>query len=248
VLDSGDAPVPNIVARAVAAMSAHDAVYHVLDHRQAKNSRFPGENGAVYFESWHTSDGGLHQKMFADRHGHQGRLLNDFAGRKAPGRRGGPALSWDARNNTIFSMRFGTSPGGGGAPSLDPYADPGATLRALEAAGGLRLAGRVEVDGRHAYRLVSGPVRRPHGEMEERVEFIVDAETYLPLASRFVTRSGAGDSLELFTRYLVYERLPLNARSRAKLDLDPHPGAKCAPGAGKTIGRGTLGFPNPCAR
>jgi hypothetical protein len=52
----------------------------------------------------------------------------------------------------------------------------------------------------------------------------------------------------MFTRYVVYARLPLNARSRAKLDLDPHPGARCAPGADKIMGRGTLGFPNPCAR
>jgi hypothetical protein len=46
-------------------------------------------------------------------------------------------------------------------------------------------------------------------------------------------------------KYLVYERLPFDGRSRAQLALDPHPGAKCAPEAGKLRDR-ALGFPNPC--
>lgn len=61
------------------------------------------------------------------------------------------------------------------------------------------------------------------------------------------TRSGGG--VDFFTRFLVYERLPLDAESRAQLDLDPHPGAKCSPGAGRLKGRrAAIGFPNPCAR
>ena len=143
-------------------------------------------------------------------------------------------------------MRFGFSRRWRGAPALDPFADPGAGLRALEAQGRLRLAGNVEVDGRRAYRLTSGYVQAFGRGAEERAVFLVDAETYLPLASRFTRRFGEG-WIDVFTRYLVYERLPLDARSRAQLDLDPHPGAKCAPGADRIIGGGSLGFPNPCA-
>jgi hypothetical protein len=248
LLDSENSPAPNVIARAVAAVSADEAVYHVLDRRRVRASDFPGNNGAAYFESWHTTDGSRHEKVFADGHGRPGKLLGELAGRRAPGRRGGPMVRWDARANTIYSGRFGTLPGNRGAPSLDPNSDPGATLRALEDQGRLRLDGTVDVDGRRAYRLVSGTVPSKFRGSRESVEFLVDADTYLPLASRFVERARPGHRYELIIRYLVYKRLPLDARSRAKLDLDPHPGAKCALGADETMGRGSLGFPNPCAR
>ena len=147
----------------------------------------------------------------------------------------------------IMSRRFGSARSSRGAPNIDPYGDPGAGLRALEAQGRLRLAASGEVDGRRAYRLVSGDVKGGGG-FTERVEYLVDAETYLPLASIYTATSAEGDRRELHTRYLVYERLPLNARTRTLLDLDPHPNAKCERGAGEIMGRGTLGFPNPCAR
>jgi hypothetical protein len=44
----------------------------------------------------------------------------------------------------------------------------------------------------------------------------------------------------------VYERLPLNERNRAFLDLDPHPGAKCSQFAGELRGDKGVGFGNPC--
>ena len=114
--------------------------------------------------------------------------------------------------------------------------------------GRLRVAGETEVDGRRAYRLTSGFVAGFARGSEERVEFVVDAETYLPLSSRFSQHFRNGDSFELRTRYLVYQRLPLDKRSLAQLDLDPHPGAKCGPDSDKVMGRGSFGFPNPCAR
>ena len=51
----------------------------------------------------------------------------------------------------------------------------------------------------------------------------------------------------MFTRYLAYEHLPLDARSRSDLDLDPHPRATCATGAGELRGPRGLGNPNPCS-
>ncbi len=53
--------------------------------------------------------------------------------------------------------------------------------------------------------------------------------------------------IDFSIRYLVYERLPLNARSRAQLDLDAHPGARCSPSTGETRRYGVVGFRNPCA-
>jgi hypothetical protein len=248
LLDS-DAPGPNVVELAVAALNDDDAVYHVLDRRRVRSfgpGSLPRDNRTVYFESWHTTDGRQHQKFFAGRGDHRGKLYGEFAGRRIPGRRGGPMLSWDARTNTISSIRFGSSRGSRGAPGLDQFAGPAAQLRALEAQGRLRSIGTVEVGGKRAYRLVSD-TERVRGGVKERSEFLVDAETYLPLASRYRTE-GPENGYELLTRYLVYERLPLDSRSEAKLDLDPHPGAKCAPLADEIMGRGTLGFPNPCAR
>ncbi len=248
VVDS-DGPGPNVLALAVAAVTDRDSVYHVVQSNKlhATDVRAPVEGQRIWFESWHAPDGRFHQRAFAPGGEHRGRLIGEYAGRRTPGRRGGPMLSWYARNNTISSMRIGWSSNPRGAPFLDQFADPGTQLRSLEEQGRLHAAGTTEVDGHKAYRLSSGtvPGSGPHGK--ERIEFLVDAETYLPLASHY-THTNGKHRYELYTRYVVYKRMPVNARSRAKLDLDPHPGAKCAPGADKIIGRGTLGFPNPCAR
>jgi hypothetical protein len=120
-----------------------------------------------------------------------------------------------------------------------------ASLRELERTGRLRLAGTMSFRGRRAYRLVADPTTRWRDCLFERIEFLVDAETYLPLAE-YVSVRVDGRTYRLRTRYLVYERLPLDARSRALLALDPHPRATCAPGAGDLRGNRRLGFPNPC--
>jgi hypothetical protein len=247
VVDS-DGPGPNVLALAVAAVTDRASVYHVVERNElhATDVRAPAEGRRIWFESWHAADGRFHQRAFAPGGEHRGRLIGEYAGRRTPGRRGGPMLSWYARNNTITSIRIGFSEGHG-APFLNQFADPGTQLRSLEEQGRLHAAGTTEVDGRRAYRLASDTVPGWGPRGKERIEFLVDAETYLPLASRY-THSNGNHRYVMFTRYVVYARLPLNARSRAKLDLDPHPGARCAPGADKIMGRGTLGFPNPCAR
>ena len=248
VLDS-DAPGPDVVELAVAAVSADDAVYHVRQRTRVRMSPFvPGSNRTIYTESWHTAGSRLHQKVFAAGRDRPGRLVGDFAGRRTLGRMGGPVLAWDARTNTISSIRYGSSRGSRGVPDLDPFGDAGAQLRAFEAQGRLRVAGSVELGGRRAYRLVSGAVEGPAPGTKARGQFVVDAQTYLPLAIHYTQTTRNGDRLDLFIRYFAYERLPLHARSRARLDLDPHPGARCALGAGETMGNGTLGFRNPCAR
>ena len=249
LLDS-DTPGPGVIEKAVAAVTGEGAVYHVLQRGSGSSTGIPEQRRqSFYFESWHTPDGRTHRKTFEAEPGRRVRLLEDWAGRRLPGRRGGPLLRWDARSNTIYAGGFAVGSGTKGAPRIDPFGDPGATLRALEREGRLRVDGTVQVGDRVAYRLVSGVVPGPTDGEEESVEFLVDSETYLPLAQRYWVRFGSAKPSTYRFRYLVYERLPLNSRTRAQLDLDPHPGAKCSPGTANLKGRrAAIGFPNPCAR
>ena len=61
-------------------------------------------------------------------------------------------------------------------------------------------------------------------------------------------RERGGATYSVRWRFLVYKRLPLNDETESLLDFDPPAGAKCAPGTGKLVRKGSLGFPNPCAR
>jgi hypothetical protein len=251
LLDS-DARGPDVVERAAAAVSRDGVIYHFVERREVRASYEPLDMD-TYVESWHTSDGRIHQKAYAAK-GRRGRLLEDWAGRRLPGRRVWPRLRWDAWTNTISEGAFGPSPDHG-APVLGFFGDHGAQLRRLQAQGRLRVAGTTRVGQRRAYRLVSGPVRTPdYDRGEERVEFIIDADTYLPLAQRFSLRGRSTEPghpkfrIQVNSRFLVYERLPLNPRNRKLLHLGPHPGAKCSEFAHELSGRRGVGVPNPCAR
>jgi hypothetical protein len=248
LLDS-DAPGPDVVEQAVAAVTRAGVVYHVVErsHVSATGTPDPARM-TIFTEYWHTTGGRYHAKTYAARGDRRGRLRNDMAGRRLPGRRGGPALLWTAGANTIVAMGYAHRDPSKGAPGIDYFTDPGARLRALEEQSRLRLAGTTRFADRRAYRLVSGVVPSWMKGGEESVEFLVDSETYLPLAERRWLRSRGGAEITFRTRYLVYEHLPLNARSREQLDLDPHPGARCAQGTGDLKGRRAPGFPNPCAR
>jgi hypothetical protein len=133
---------------------------------------------------------------------------------------------------------------GGGVPFLDPFTDPGARLQALEKQGKLRAVGTTTVDGKRAYRLVSGKV--PVDKDQAEVEIDVDAKTYLPLTQRLTLTMAAGPKVVALTRYSVYERVGLNDRTEGRLALDRHPSAKCSEGAHDLTER-SLGYPNPCA-
>jgi hypothetical protein len=128
-------------------------------------------------------------------------------------------------------------------PDVDPANDLGAQLRELAEQGRLRVTGETELDGRRSYRLDSGlwvdDRQRGH---TERVMFLVDAETYLPLEHRRVSTQRAitaippnmlpekesWDALVIstnVTRYLVYERLEPTPGNLRKLRFGRHPGA-----------------------
>jgi stage V sporulation protein SpoVS len=247
------APGAGIVERAVAAVSQPDVVYHVVERSRADVSYAP-EATTLYIESWHTSDGRIHQRTYAAEDGRRGKLMQDFAGVQIPGRRVNPVLMWDASTDTISEAGFGPGPDTG-APVINPFNEPGAQLRALEAEGRLRVAGETLVEGKRAYRLVSGPVDHPHlRNGEERAEYLVDADTYIPLERTYESVHRSTDPehpisrIEITGELLVYERLPLTDENRALLDLDPHPGAKCSDFAHELTGKQGVGFPNPCAR
>ena len=85
---------------------------------------------------------------------------------------GGPAMMYDAHTNQIFQSGFGRTRSKH-APTVDPF-NPGEGLKELRAEGSLRVAGEVQIDGRRAYRLVSGDVPSA-GHAIQRTEIVVDA-------------------------------------------------------------------------
>jgi hypothetical protein len=247
LLDSEEGPAPNVLAQAVAALTRPDVIYHAEIIGTGRSSDMPEEGTIVTrYETWHTADGRMRQRSYVTKHGRKTRSYGEIAGQRRPGRLGGPALRYDAFSNTIVESGFGRSGSGHGAPGVDPF-DPGRSLRELQAEGRLRLAGRAVVEGRPAYRLVSGDVRDADGRIQ-RTELLVDAKTYLPREQRFFLR-GKDLKQSLRWRYVVYERLPLNEKTEPLLHLHSPRGAKCSPFADEVESerRGSLGYPNPCA-
>jgi hypothetical protein len=246
LLDSDEGPGGNVVAKAVAALTQPDVIYHAEVIPSLHASDRPEPKQRPFFDTWHTTGGRMHQRMYLLKDGHRGRLYEDFAGQRRPGRLGGPALRYDGRTNTINESGFGRDLSVKGAPGVDPF-NPGEGLKELEAEGRLRVAGRVEVDGRPAYRLVSDTVRGSGGTVE-RSQILVDAETFLPREQRLFIKNRDGSTVRVVWRYVTYERLPLNDETSSLLAFDPPAGAKCTPGARHMTRKGSLGFPNPCAR
>jgi hypothetical protein len=240
-----DTPGSGVIDKAVAAVTRQGFVYHVVEFTTASASP-PLEDGAsappVLAESWYTSDGRLHRKAFVVRDGKKGRLAEDYAGWQHAGRRAGAALRFDGFTNTITESGWARNPGG--APTIDSAQAPGGQLRALVEDGRLRVAGTTSVDGKRAYRLVSGKIDMDGAELE--IEFTVDASSYLPLSQHITTRQDGGQTYDVETRYRTYEQLPLNARTDRLLALDPHPDAKCSEYAHELTEERDLGFPNPC--
>jgi hypothetical protein len=236
----------SVVDRAVAAVTREGVVFHVLEFTTYHDANLPaGARGEVFFEAWYTSDGRVHQKAGSVRAGQKGRLMEDFAGRRRPGRTVGAALRWDAFSNTISESGFARGEDEGVVPTLDSFQNPATQLRVLHEQGRLRVAETTWVNRNPAYRLVSNTLAVDDGEFE--IEYTVDAESYLPLSRRISTELDDGGTLQALTRYRVYERLALSDKTNRLLDLDPHPYAKCSEFAHELTEARDLGFPNPCA-
>jgi hypothetical protein len=246
LLGSDEGPGPNVVARAVAALTDDDVIYHAEVIATAQAPDFPQGKRGLYYETWHTASGRMRQRSYGPLRNRKKGVYGEVAGQRRPGRLGGPSLTYDPLSNSIYETGFGRDPSAKGAPGFDAF-DPGRSVKELQAEGRLRVAGRVEVDGRPAYRLVSGDVSSSGGSVQ-RSELLVDAKTYLPRELRLVDRAPNGLTRRLRWRYLVYERLPLNDKTESLLGFHPPRGAKCSPGTDKLVRKGSLGFPNPCAR
>ncbi|HKP21631.1 MAG TPA: hypothetical protein VJT68_08945, partial [Thermoleophilaceae bacterium] len=216
LLDSDEGRAPGVLAKAVAALSQKDAVYHAVFIGHMRTSDMPERRPVPYEETWHTAGGRMRWKSYMTHDGEKGRLLSELAGRRRPGRLGGPALMYDARRNTIFPSGFGRTQSKT-APGVDPF-DPGRSLREFQAEGRLRVAGEVELRGRRAYRLVSD-WEQVAGGATARSEIVVDARTYLPIEQRLFSHAPNGKTARVVWRYLTYERLPLNERTSRLLDL-----------------------------
>jgi hypothetical protein len=245
LLDSEDGRAPNVVAKAVAALTQKDAVYHARGFGYMWSPVEPKRQPSPFVETWHTAGGRMHWKTYAAKDGKRGRLLSEIAGQRRPGRLGGPALMYDALKNEINPSGFGRSQAKM-APGVDPF-DPGRALREFQAEGRLRVAGEIEVDGKRAYRLVSD-WEQAAGGATQRSEIVVDARTYLPITHRLWSRAPNGiGTARMVWHYLTYERLPLNEKTGRLLDLDAPADAKCSEGTYPLLRRGSLGYPNPCA-
>jgi hypothetical protein len=221
-------------------------VYHAEVIATGRVPDFPEANKGLYYETWHTASGRMRQRSYGPARNRSKRVYGEVAGQRRPGRLGGPSLTYDPLSNLIYETGFGRSRSGTGAPGFDPF-DPGRSIKELQAEGRLRAAGRVEVDGRPAYRLVSGDVASTGGSVQSSV-LLVDTETYLPRELRLIDRLPNGVTRRLRWQYVVYEALPLNDKTESLLHFHPPARAKCRPGTDKLDRKGSLGFPNPCAR
>jgi hypothetical protein len=215
---------PGVIEKAVAAVSSEEAIYHSV-------SRLTTDGVTRYWdEAWIGPDGRRHGLLYEANGGDRGSLWLEASWDGSIG------SSFDARTNTLVVIRAHRdagpvpSPQGPTLPSLNPTEDAGAQLRRLHEQGRLELAGTEEVRGQRAYRLVADTWVDPSEEGHtERVEFLVDAETYLPLEQRdFSTHLVDGRPVtDTATReFLTYEKLPTSQENLAKLEPRPHPGAE----------------------
>jgi hypothetical protein len=247
-----------VVDRAVATVSSDEAIYHVVtlfsirhqtdDPRVLDAFDLEGvdlfEDRTQYSEAWIGPGNRNRILVYEANGGDRGRLLQESTFDGSVGH------VFDARANKVIVIRSRRSenrpvpqPQGPVQPELHPTEDPAVQLRRLHEQGRLRLAGRENVRGRSAYRLASDTWVDPNEKGHtERVEFLVDAETYLPLEQRSIsTQLGVSGlprevrpSAEMYetpvtttaTReFLTYEKLPLSEDNLSRLEPRPHPGA-----------------------
>jgi hypothetical protein len=96
--------------------------------------------------------------------------------------------------------------------------DPVAGLREMLAAGKLRDAGEVSVDGRAARRLI-GEMRIRRSDFVQRISYDVDAKTFAPLGGTLVFLLAHGHRVTMRFQVDRYERLPLTAENAKLLTI-----------------------------
>jgi hypothetical protein len=228
-----------ILDRAVAAVSQEDVIHAVTERLNLTTRQLnagAGTRRETRFRRYWLWPGQGRTRFLdyrAQPDGRPGRLAAETV---SDGRR---LVFWIADTNSmnVFDLSGDQGTGqpslpDGGYPGFDPFSDPSGQLRRHVEDGALRVAGRTTVRGSSAYRLVSGRLSRPSpGVVWERVAYLVDAKSFLPLATLWsgVFESDAPRSAreraDLRLDYLRYERLPVTDANKALLEMGPHPGA-----------------------
>jgi len=143
---------------------------------------------------------------------HTGRVLGVLEGVRTPRE----IRSYESRANTL------TTQANCRASGRSTGADPIARFNALFRSHRLRQRGTTTFDGRRISRLVADDAR-------QRVVFLVTPKTGQPVAMTLrplaLIRPGARFTGTI-VRFTSHRLLPLNASSRAQLEMRPHPGAK----------------------
>jgi hypothetical protein len=217
-----DGPGPNVVERAVAALSVENSIYHMVEVLT-----FGGQH--VYRESWF-GPGASREKISYQR----GKLAVEEVlrpGVNRPGRQVG--VVFDAKHNLLQHVRPSRGAGGSDFPEIDPSRDPAAALRGLQRRGRLRVVGSEQFKGREVYRLVGDAPRR--GIRVNRMVYLVDAETYYPVLVQWLFAKHGPARVRFTTHLTTYERLPATAENRKLLRMGPHPGATVLDHYGKRI-------------
>ena len=247
LLDS-DAPGPNVVELAVAAVSADDAVYHTVERKRARAPEFgPDGDQTIYYESWRTTDGRQHQKWYAAGADARGKLVSEFAGppdTRPQGR---------ARNAHLGQpLEHDHSPTGSEARGVRA-ARRISTRSGIPARGCAHSRHRGGCGSRAAARSTAGaPTASSRATSRAAGALRSGSSTWStprptcrsPLSSPppqpRATGSGAPHPLPRL-RAASARR----AATRTLLDLDPHPDAKCARGADEIMGQGNARLPQP---
>ena len=221
-----------IVERAVAAVSREDVIYATVERWTTRSVALepgvdttPDERAFVRTWLWPEGDRSHFLRYGLRPDGRPGRLRSEVVSTPEQ-------ITWfDANGRTQLSYD-GDRAGGqppvreGGYPGFDPFSDPGAQLREHVESGRLRVAGRTNVRGRTAFRLVArASAQAAPDEDFGTVVYLVDARTYLPLELRqrvvFDHSDVPGGGRErgtLRVEYLRYQALPVNDKTERLLE------------------------------
>jgi hypothetical protein len=105
-------------------------------------------------------------------------------------------------------------------PAIARVPDPVTGVEQLLAAGTLRDAG-VRVRGGRRVRALAGGWTRPGGIERTEIEYVVDAETFAPIAMRATTHVRGGDTATVRATFGDYERIALTEQSAKLLEIKP---------------------------
>jgi hypothetical protein len=143
----------------------------------------------------------------------------------ADGERRAPSSATGAASIQLFSTPPVRKPGRDGMPFVDTRpADPVSDVERLLAEGALRDGGESVRHGRRA-RVLTGSWTRGDGKhvfQTTTVEYVVDAETFAPIAATSTTRmEDSGATASTSAAFAGYERIPLTRDSAKLLEIQP---------------------------